>query len=144
MSGNAKRRPGGNRAASEAFEGAAPETTAQDPLPLDDPLDAPDYDDGRAVRTSWFTTPEGEAVEAIMTNGERILWWLAADVDGAPENYAPITPPAHEKVGRLPHDVHLRLGFQCTGTTKAGRRCRASAPTMGGTCYVHRNKGGAA
>ncbi len=116
----------------------------QDALPLDDDtaageLEQPDWDDGRAVPMASFPTPEGVAVEAITVDGEHVFWAMSAGYDWADRSqYASTSPPAHERVGKLPQEFRRRLGYQCTATTRAGARCRQTTQDIGGTCSAHR------
>lgn len=117
----------------------------QDALPLndehavDDQLEQPDRDDGRAVPLASFPTREGMAVEAITVDGKHVLWAMSNEYDWTDSlQYASTIPPAHERVGKLPREFRKRLGWQCTATTRSGARCKRPVGELGGVCPAHR------
>lgn len=114
----------------------------QDGLPFDDDSDTTlESDQGiYAIPVYSFRTDEGTAVEAVTVDGETVLWMLSRDHGTDPDAYAPWSPPAHEKVGKLPRNVKLALGYQCRTIRSNGKRCRMLTAELDGLCSQHEDR----
>lgn len=101
---------------------------SQDQLPIC--ADTP-----KAIPLAGFTTPEGDAVEAITVSGRTVFWMMSSD----PAAEFADEIPAHEGLGKLPQEFRARLGYQCPAIAKATRKqCKNIVTSAGELCARHR------
>ena len=109
-------------------------------MTYDDAEEVSIYDYSTAVPLNDVGGGDWKLIEAVRGCGSRRYWLFRP----ASDDNVTVTPPSHEKIGKLPEDIQTRLNaalgywrYRCgVKAPTTGQRCRKKS-VSGGPCHLH-------